>query len=212
MKYIYDIVLNFNKRIYEFYEWMDSDNIEYIKKIPIFKVNKKVFNDIKNNNIKISSEFLNNIYNKCEIYDNYGIKKIDYAVLFSIDDDIIAIKFNKNNESILISDLYIDEKIDILNYVKRLNITNIDYKIISKYKTYLITRKEIDMIEFIKNEINLIYKNNNIDKIRYIYYECFNKLENDLLIINNDLEKYIKNNPEKIYNLLKLKYKEGLQN
>ncbi len=208
MKYIYDIVLNFNKRIYEFYEWMDSDNIEYIKKIPIFKVNKKVFNDIKNNNIKISSEFLNNIYNKCEIYDNYGIKKIEYAVLFSIDDDIIAIKFNKNNESILISDLYIDEKIDILNYVKRLNITNIDYKIISRYKTYLITRKEIDMIEFIKNEINLIYKNNNIDKIRYIYYECFNKLENDLLIINNDLEKYIKNNPEKIYNLLKLKYKE----
>lgn len=212
MKYIYDIVLNFNKRIYEFYEWMDNDNIEYIKKIPIFKVNKKVFNDIKNNNIKISSEFLNNIYNKCEIYDNYGIKKIEFAVLFSIDDDIIAIKFNKNNESILISDLYIDEKVDILNYVKRLNITNIDYKIISKHKTYLITRKEIDMIEFIKNEINLIYKNNNIDKIRYIYYECFNKLENDLLIINNDLEKYIKNNPEKIYNLLKLKYKEGLQN
>lgn len=212
MKYIYDIVLNFNKRIYEFYEWMDSDNIEYIKKIPIFKVSKSVFNDLKNNSIRISDEFLNNIYNKCEIYDKYGIKKIEYCTLFSIEDDIIAIKFNKNNESMLISDLYIDEKIDILAFVKRLNITNIDYKVISKYKKSFITRKEVDMIEFIKDEINNIYKDNNIDKIKYIYYECFNKMESDLFVINNDLEKYINNNPEKIYNLLKLKYKEGLQN
>ena len=33
MKYIYDIILNFNERLYEFYEWKDNDDIEYIKKI-----------------------------------------------------------------------------------------------------------------------------------------------------------------------------------
>ena len=84
MKYIYDIILNFNERLYEFYEWKDNDDVEYIKRIPIFKVSNDVFSDLKSNRVLVNNEFINSIYSKCEVYGNYGIGKIDYACLFCI--------------------------------------------------------------------------------------------------------------------------------
>ena len=38
MKYIYDILLNYNERLYEFYEWEDNDYFDYVKKIEVIKV------------------------------------------------------------------------------------------------------------------------------------------------------------------------------
>ena len=211
MKYIYDIILNFNERLYEFYEWKENDNIEYIKRIPIFRVTNSVFSDLKNNKVVVCSEFVSNIYNKCEVYGNYGTLKIAYACLFCIDDDAIAIEFNEKGEVIYISDLYIDEKIDILSYVKKLNNTDLEYNKVNKYKDSLMTRKELSMINFIKREINLIYKSDNLDKLRYIYYECFNKTEQNITKINSDLEDYVFECPNKLYDLLMLSYSKGLQ-
>ena len=36
MNYIYDIVLNFNKEYYNFFEWNKRDNIVNVKKIPLY--------------------------------------------------------------------------------------------------------------------------------------------------------------------------------
>ena len=47
MVYIYDLILNWCRdRKYEFFEWKENDEIEYIKKIPVFKVRN--FNDLFN--------------------------------------------------------------------------------------------------------------------------------------------------------------------
>lgn len=211
MKYIYDIILNFNESLYEFYEWKDDDNIEYIKKIPIVKVTESVFSDLKNNEFVVDDEFLNMICNKCEVYGNYGIGRIEYACLFCIDDSIMAFEFNEKGKSIYRSDLYLDECIDVLNYVKKLKVVNFKYKILSNHDENLITRKEIDMINFINNEIKLIYENENIDKLKYIYYECFNKLEENVSKMILDLEKYILEYPSKLFDLLMLSYSKGLQ-
>ena len=58
MNYIYDITLNFNKNnLYEFYEWKEEDDAEFILKIPMFKVsteenvNIKIFNSGDNTRI-----------------------------------------------------------------------------------------------------------------------------------------------------------------
>lgn len=211
MKYIYDIILNFNESLYEFYEWKDDDNIEYIKKISIVKVTESVFSDLKNNEFVVENEFLNSIYNKCEVYGNYGIGRIEYACLFCIDDSIIAFEFNDKGKSIYRSDLYLDECIDVLNYVKKLKVIDFKYKILSNYDENLITRKEIDMINFIKKEINLIYENENIDKLKYIYYECFNRIDENVSKMILDLEKYILEYPSKLFDLLMLSYSKGLQ-
>ena len=53
MNYIYDILLNFNDIYYDFYEWNISDNIEHIRKIPLFKISIKDMITIKNNYIKL---------------------------------------------------------------------------------------------------------------------------------------------------------------
>ena len=43
MNYIYDVVLNFNKEFYEYFEWKKKDNIINIKKIPVFNVSNEIF-------------------------------------------------------------------------------------------------------------------------------------------------------------------------
>ena len=51
MNYIYDIVLNFNKEYYSFYEWNRKDNIINVKKIPLFLVDNECFNIMKYDNV-----------------------------------------------------------------------------------------------------------------------------------------------------------------
>lgn len=211
MKYIYDIILNFNEKFYDFYEWNEKDNIEYIKRIPLFKVSNAVINDLKNNDIVISLEFLKSIYDKSEIYTNTGIGVIPFACIFCSDDVSIAIEFNKNGVSIFKSDLLIDESLDVIEYSKKFKLTSIDYNILSECIISFVTRKEESMIKFIKNEISLIIENENIDKLKYIYYECFNKKENNINKIILDLESYINIYPNKVFDLLTLGYTKGLQ-
>ena len=69
MIYIYDLILNWSdKRRYEFFEWEDDDEIEYVKKIPVFKIND--FDNVLNYTIRVEKDFLSKIYNKSEAYGN----------------------------------------------------------------------------------------------------------------------------------------------
>ena len=38
MNYIYDILLNFNDMLYDFYDWNVKDNILHIRKIPLIQI------------------------------------------------------------------------------------------------------------------------------------------------------------------------------
>ena len=49
MNYYYDILLNFQENYYMFYEWDKEDNIEFVKKIPLFHIDSKEFIDIFTN-------------------------------------------------------------------------------------------------------------------------------------------------------------------
>jgi len=202
MKYIYDIIVNFNEKYYEFFEWKENDNIEYIKKIPIIKVSNDVIRDLKVNKIICKEEFLNSICDKCEIYMNNGIGKIEYACLFSSDESSIVVEFNYKGKSIYKSDLVIDEALDINEYTKKLKKSKFEYEIIDHTNTIFITRDEEYMINFIKREL----KDIKIDKLKYLYYECFSKIEDSISKMTIDLEKYIMTSPKKLFNLLMLSY------
>ena len=62
MKYIYDILLNYNERLYEFYEWEDNDYFDYVKKIEVIKVSKDTIKDIIKNQIMIDSELVKQLH------------------------------------------------------------------------------------------------------------------------------------------------------
>ena len=61
MNYIYDILINYQDVLYDFFDWNSDDKIEHIRKIPVFRLNPKIFDKIKNYKIKVNNEFLSKI-------------------------------------------------------------------------------------------------------------------------------------------------------
>ena len=174
MTYIYDILLNFNDEFYEFYEWEKKDNIYHIKKIPVFKVDTLFMENLLENKIEISNDFLNIINNKTEVFEGKKIKLLKYSCLFTDSYKVVGINIEDN--SIKLSDLLLDEALDTLEITKRLQVINISYNIIKeKNISYFETRNELKIKNSLLIEFNNIYKNKDDNKLKYLYFEYFNK-------------------------------------
>ncbi len=211
MSFAYDLILNFNNELYEFFEWKLTDEITRIKKINVICISSKIYNDILDNQIEISDEFLLSIYRKCEIYNNKSIETIPYAVIVTDNYRVMAIIINNDGKIIKYSSLLLDEEEELLNLSKKIHHTKLVYKIINrKPRNDFKTRYEKNIIKFIKKDLINSYQKRNINKLEYLYYEFFNKKSNDMKEILhdliNELDKDITENHLKIYNLIKLSY------
>ena len=197
MTYAYDILLNFEKEYFDFFEWNNSDKIIHIKKIPIIKVSKHNFNLFKNDSICFEKLFLNKIYNKTEkFYQNE--RNIPYAFLASNGHETIALKLNKKGINIYKSSLIFAEEEKITNIAFHLKEEKLKFKILkNKRKASFKTRKEKEIEKHIINKINNLYKNNETDKIKYLYLECYNTKVQNLNTIYKKLKYEIKNNTKK---------------
>lgn len=209
MNYIYDILLNFKEIYYDFYDWNISDEIQHIRKIPLFKISKKDLNNIINNNIKIEDNILSKINNKTEIFNNNKVQNSKYATLFSDGDDVVAIIFDKNGCSKKISSLLIDESCEVLEVALDIPLIKINYDIVSENKKNVyITRKEYERFKYINKQINKIDIKSDISKLQYLYYECFGKFETDANTIIENLKKELNNKwhtlNESVYNFFKI--------
>ena len=205
MIYIYDILLNFNDDLYEFFEWEKGDNILHIKKISIIKVNSFVLDDLINKDVQLSNNFLNIINNKTEVYENKKIKVLKYCCLITDGYKVIGININNN---IKYSDLLLDEAMDSIEISKRTKTTDIEYTIIGdKQIDYFNTRNEIKIKNYLSLEINNIYNNKDYSKLKYLYFEYFDNNIDNIELIYNELMKSlnrITNKHNKLYQLLKL--------
>lgn len=171
MNYNYNIKVNLKDELINFYEWENKDKITILKKVPIFKINDKSYEEIINKKIKIEQDFLN----KISLSNNICI--------FCNDIDTVCIKFNNDGLKDKISKLDLVEEKEILDEMLNKQKSKIKYTIISNENTYSYkTRKEEriinDIVGYIEKE-----KNNN-DLIDYLYYEWFNKN-------NNKKDKYV---------------------
>lgn len=202
MHYVYDILVNFNEYYYDFYEWEKKDNIIHVKKIPIIKIDKKDFQIVSSNEIKID---IKNIKNKVELWNN---KKQDKTyLLLTSGSDILGLEFNSEGISIKRSSLIVEEELDVLDDTRKLEVSKLNYTIIKKIKFSLNTRQEIETKKIINKEIDKLLEHPNTNKINYLYYECFNKIEpnieKSLQNIKNNLDKpHIYNTLSKIFNLI----------
>lgn len=188
MNYIYDIVLNFNKEYYNFFEWNKKDNIVNIKKIPLFLVNNDTFKIFKYDNIKVSDNFINLIKDKTYTYSR---TKIGNASLISNGKEVIGVLFNDNGELIKKSSLLLDEEDEVLNECINNTIYNIEIVNIKKNRVSLINRSQREKKNFLIKYIN---KENNLTNLKYLYYDYFEQEDDNFINIKKSLIKEIKDN------------------
>lgn len=207
MNYYYDIVLNLNEELYEFYEWEENDSIDFIKKIPLFRVSTKTLKDNLKYQTKFSQTMIEQIKNKTIIKKNENLENI-----FLISDTKNALALEINNEGLVInrSKLLVSDEMNLIEMIYSLKEVKIEYEKIKKYEV----RKELRQIEKIKKlikcEIDLLYQEKNRSKLKYLYYEWFNTVQNSLEKMyeemNTELEKNFSEKLNNIYDLIKLSY------
>lgn len=209
MKNTYDILVNFKKQVYEFYEWNKKDNINHIKVIPTFKVSDKCLYDFINCNLVINKEFLKKIYKKTEVFYGRLIKAYEYACILFNDDIALAFIFDEEGNLIGKSSLLFDEEEDIIELNKKLEKENIKYEIISKViNNKFYTRNENKIIDVLLKYLSEIYNTNKISELKYIYLECFDNDEENYEYAYKKIVSEIENGNfnviEKIKSLIKV--------
>lgn len=178
MKNIYDILVNFKKIPYEFYEWNKEDDVKHVKKMPSIKVSDSTLYDIFYNDAVVSKNFLDQIKDKTEIFFGRTVKKVKYACVIYNDDVALSILLNDNGEIIGKSKLLFDEEEDVLK--EDVPLKEIDYNIIKKAKKISgLTRREAKIVLLLSKYLDKIHESKKNDEIRYMYFECFNKVEED---------------------------------
>ena len=206
MNYYYDIMVNLEDNNYMFYEWDELDNIEIIKKIPLFQVSSKVLKDIINNEIKVSKEFLDMIHNKTKVKKGY----LEYVSLFASKNGVIVLEFASDGVSIARSFLQVEDECNVLEVLYTIPILKFDYKIEKRIDKSKDLRIEKKIKNFINLEINTLYNNKDLEKIVFLYSEWFGKTKNNVAEMISDMQNKLKSGitdvEVKIYDLIKLSY------
>ena len=205
MNYIYDVIANFNQTPYDFFEWNKIDTITHLKKVPIIKVKTEVIYDLIYKKIKVSEELLKLIKNKTEFYSKADS---NFIAIFTDTYINICIKF-KDGVNKYKSFLQIDEDEEVLDLSRRMEETNFTYQIFGiNYFPDFKTRKEIEIEKYVLNNIENLYNNDEIDKLKYIHYDCFGKVEEGKNKIYDKINLEIVNNnsilSNKIYDFFRL--------
>ena len=190
MSYIYDILLNFNKKLIEYFQWEETDNIKYVKKIMLFRTTTEIIKDITSFEVLLDSNFTNNI-------PKYDINNSEESIkICLISDSKIAVGlYIKNNKVLFLSRLLLDEEYDALESSKSLEITNIKYQKLKPRKKQKnnLTRKEEKIREVLLKKITSLYKKQKNEELRYLYYEYTNKESDNVEHIYNYLKNSLNN-------------------
>lgn len=206
MNFYYDIVVNFQENNYMFYEWSESDVLEYIKRVPVFQVTTKVLRDLINNNIEVDKEFLDSIYNKTKLKKGF----LEYVSLFVSKNGAIVLEFASDGKVISRSGLQINDECNVMEVIYTLPIFKMEYKILNKLELNKDLRLESTIKDLINLEINTLYKNKEWEKIVFLYNEWFLKSNSNVgemvQEMQNRLKGEITDREFRIYNLIKLSY------
>ena len=181
MNYIYDIVLNFNKDYFSFYEWNKKDNIVNVKKIPLFIVDNNTFNMMKYDKVLVDYNFIDLIKDKTYTYSK---NKIGNATLLSNSKEVIGVLFDNNGNLIKRSSLLIDEEEEVLDEIVNDDIYNINIINSKKIKREDVNRVEREKKLFLNKYIK---RKNNFNNLKYLYYDYFEKEEGDVSLIKKKL-------------------------
>jgi len=193
MNYIYNIKVNMQNSLLNFYEWNNDDNIEIINKLPLVVVKDKDYINILNMCIKLDKPELI----KFELSNNMCI----FTNLF----DCVCVKFSNTGIVDKISKLTLVEEDDVLDEIRNKKVVDIKYSIINKNNNYnYLSRNENKILNSIINYIESKKESNEI--IDYLYYEWFKnkKSNNKYEELLSSISKEYSDKHEYLYNLIQL--------
>ena len=204
MNYIYDIVLNFMDKYYQFFEWNRNDKIKNISKIAVYHIKDEDLINLTNNKVIISNDFLEILKE-----DNKKYKKI--MCLVSNTKQTIGLLFASDGTLLKRSSLLFEEENEVNNFARELPVTKVTY-----IKNELIIPKNNLRIEIEKKDtlIKYITETNDLLTLKYLYYEYFKEECSDTTkiktILLNILEEEWNLNKNNLYKTLNILTKKDL--
>ena len=204
MSYIYDILANFNDCFYEFFDWNENDNIIHIKKLPILKVSVDFFNKVKYCDVVVDGSLIQKIYRRTDFF-SINKNKYKYVCCLCDGSEAIIVNFDSKGNVLGRSSLLIDEENEVIDISEGIDLFEYNLSVVREHNYDVFkTRKEISINHLFFDELKCM----DDEKIKYLYFECFNERENDVEKIINRINDEIINNFDsiysKIYNFLKL--------
>lgn len=178
MNYYYDVLLNFSENeVWNFYEWEETDPLLFAKKIPLFRVSFEVIQDFLKFYICLDSDFVKQIAHKAVFQE-----KEDIYATFLVSDakNSFAVKVNEEGSVEGISKLMIRDDNNLNEFMYTLPIREINYEIQERRERKTSFRQYEKMIESILKELKDLKDENGFHKLKYLYYECFQKEESDM--------------------------------
>ena len=120
--------------------------------------------------------------------------------------DVIGVAFDDKGISVLKTKMLIDEELEVLEVCERSAEKEVEHIIIKEENLLPFkTRLEQEMDYYVRKEMKKV---NNMEKLKYLYYECFNEVESDKNVILSRINKELADNWDKIihvlYNFFKL--------
>lgn len=211
MTYIYDVLLNFTDQNnpLEFFEWHKDDTLEHIKRIPLIKVSSLTLNEFMKYNIQVDKNLLDRIKETTIMYRK--TKDLDYALLLSDTNKVVAFEFNKKGEVISRSNLLLDEEEEIIEESYDEKEEQLSYKKLNKlFQDNFLTRTERTHQNYLLKEIDFLYKEKYKEKLQYLYEEIYSKdnltLEEKYLKLKNDIKQKYTKKFEQLYEIVRLTY------
>ena len=181
MIYAYDILINLNENIIDFYDWESTDKITHIRRVPLFKVNDKTYFDLLYKKVRLNEDVLLTTKEKTQVFTSKSLETISYAAVFTNGINACFISFDNKGFTLEKSKFLVNEELEITELSIKMKETIIIYNIINnKINISKMTRHEQEKIKDIIEELNKIQ--NDKKKIDYLYYEWFGE--------SNDSDKY----------------------
>lgn len=179
MNYYYDVVLNFDsEHIWKFYEWEKDDYFTIVKKIPLFRVSFETICDFLNYEVQVDSDFCEQVAHQTVYKGN--LDEFYASFLLSDSKNSIAVAINSNGFVEAISYLSILESNHLNEYMYTLTSSVIGYKKLNKRGVNHKNRQMEKMKNFVLVELNTLYDEKNVFKMKYLYYEWFLEEEEDI--------------------------------
>lgn len=183
MNYVYDILVNLNEEVYDFYDWEETDNFVHVRRVPLFKLSHEDYINVGYKKVKLKEELLLEIKDKTQVFSSRNIEIIPYSMIVSDGISAIMLEFDERGYTSRKSKFLVNEEIEVVEVASNMKESIFKYNVVNnKVRRNTMLRSEKVVLKNILKELENL-KDDSL-KIDYLYYEWFDS--------NNGENKYEK--------------------